>query len=122
MFRTLDNGIRMLTPRDCWLDPYGNVYYVESFKHNDFAEQQLQDEFPADDPQSWADDPNFFGSYQETLERRGWVRFTTTMNRWSCEHCIDFEMRYPRPTKAQMDKMFDLTGFNYEDPNSWSKF
>jgi len=32
--------------RDCWLDPYGNVYYVEPFAHSDFAQEQLKDEFP----------------------------------------------------------------------------
>ena len=113
---------RWLTPRDCWMDPYGNVYYVEPFQHNYFAEQQLQDEFPIDNLQSWADDPNFFGSYQETLERRGWIRFTTTMNRWSCEHCIYFEEHYPSPTSIQIDRMWELTGFDYNNPNSWSQF
>ena len=32
--------------RDCWLDPYGNVYYVEPFGHERFAREQLSDEFP----------------------------------------------------------------------------
>ena len=105
---------------DCWMDPYGNVYEVPEFGHDQFATDYLQKEFPLDDLRSWCESPNFYGSYQETLEKRGWIRFTTTLDRWSCEHSIGFEDRYPRPTRAQIDKMYELTGFNYDDPESFS--
>lgn len=99
---------------DCWLDPYGQVYEVPPFGHNDFAERFLHDEFPIENFREWYDNPDFHISYEETLQRRGWVRYTTTLRRWTCEHCIDFEEHYPRPTRAQQDAMYELTGFIYE--------
>lgn len=99
---------------DCWLDPYGNVYYVQPFQHGQFAEDMLQDEYPIDRCNDWANDPNFYGSYEETLQRRGWIRYTNTIHRWTCENCSDFEEHYPRPTKAQQDMMYELTGFIYD--------
>ena len=32
--------------RDCWLDPYGNIFYAEECKHEDAAQEILKDEFP----------------------------------------------------------------------------
>lgn len=118
---------------DCWLDTYGNVYPVERLGgHEDVAMQILSDEFPMENEttplrdgplgvDTW-DARGFRGSFGETLESRGWVRFTTTMNKWSCEHSIGFEDRYPRPTSAQIDRMYELTGFYYDDPESYSRF
>ena len=34
--------------RDCWMDPYWQVYYVPIFGHEDAAEFLLKDEFPMD--------------------------------------------------------------------------
>ena len=107
--------------RDCWLDPYGQIYYVPRFKHDDAAEFILKDEFPETDIDHW-EEHGFYRSFTETLEKRGWVRFTTTIDRWSCEHSIGYEDRCPRPTPIQIDKMYELTGFYYDDENSWSKF
>lgn len=112
--------------RDCWVDPYGQVYYVPRFRHDDAAEYILRDEFPMDGTtpigfETWAE-RGFYMSFTETLERRGWVRFTTTINRWSCEHSTGYEDRCPRPTQAQIDRMYELTGFYYDDENSWSQF
>lgn len=118
----METSGRWTSPHDCWLDPYGNVYYVLPFGHNDFAMQTLSDEFPIHDIRTWIDSPDFHISYDETLQMRGWIRFTTTMCRWSCEHCMDFEEHYPRPTNAQIDRMWELTGFNYYDHNSWTQF
>ena len=112
--------------RDCWLDTYGNVYWVETLGgHDDMAQEILKDEFPMDGNhpigfETW-ESRGFYMSFGETLERRGWLRFTTTINRWSCEHSLDFEYRYPRPTQAQIDRMYELTGFNYYDPESYSR-
>ena len=105
---------------DCWLDPYGNIYECPRFGHGNVAEEILQDEFPINDFRSWADNPNFHMSYDETLQRRGWVRFSSTVNRWSCENCSDFEEHYPRPTSIQRDRMFELTGYIYGNPESYS--
>lgn len=117
---------------DCWLDPYGRIYDVPFGKHDDVAREILSDEFPMENRTTplregplgiatW-EARGFAGSFGETLEKRGWVRFTTTINRWSCEHSIGFEDRYPRPTQIQIDKMYELTGFYYDDPESWSRF
>jgi len=118
---------------DCWLDIYGNVYPVERMGgHEDVSMEILRDEFPMENHTTpmqtgplrvelW-EERGFRTCFTETLERRGWVRFTTTMNKWSCEHSIGFEDRYPRPTSAQVDRMFELTGFNYDDPESYSRF
>ena len=103
---------------DCWMDPYGNVYYVEPFKHSDFAEKELLRGLP--EGSDWRDIPDLDRSYDDTLQKRGWVRFTTTIDRWSCEHTIDYEKMFPRPTRAQIDKMWELTGFNYDDPDNYS--
>lgn len=100
--------------QDCWVDPYGHVYYVEPFKHDDFATQQLQDEFPIDRVGEWDNDLDF-GSYSETLMTRGWIRYTTTTERWCCGHKWGGWERYPRPTQAQINVMYDLTGYIYED-------
>lgn len=112
--------------RDCWLDPYGHIYYVPRFMHDDAAEFILRDEFPMDGNtpigvEDW-DSRGFAGSFTETLEKRGWIQFTTTINRWTCEHCNDYERYYPRPTRVQIDRMWELTGFNYNDKNTWSEF
>ena len=112
--------------RDCWLDPYGNVYYVPRFRHDDAAEYILRNEFPMDGTtpigfETWAE-RGFYMSFTDTLERRGWVRFTTTIGRWSCEHSIGYEDRCPRPTLNQIERMYELTGFYYEDEESWSQF
>lgn len=118
--------------RDCWLDPYGRIYYVPRFKHDDAAQYILRDEFPMEDKTTpmrtgplrvelW-DERGFCNSFGETLEKRGWIQFTTTINRWACEHCIDYERHYPKPTRAQIGRMWELTGFNYYDENSWSEF
>lgn len=107
---------------DCWLDPQGNVYYVEPFQHDEWATEYLQNEFPRDNVRSWVDSPDFHVSYNETLQRRGWLRYTTTIDRWSCEHCSDFLDYYPEPTTAQVIRMYELTGFNYDDPESYSRF
>lgn len=118
--------------QDCWLDTYGNVYWVETLGgHNDVAQEILRDEFPMENDttpmrtgplavDTW-ESRGFYMSFSETLERRGWLRFSTTINRWSCEHILEFESRYPRPTQAQIDKMYELTGFNYYDPESYSR-
>ena len=45
---------------------------------------------------------------------RGWVRYTTTTEQWCCGHDWGGWEIYPRPTRAQIDKMFDLTGYIYE--------
>lgn len=114
------------------MDPYGKIYYVPEFRHEDAAEFILKDEFPMESKTTpmrtgplrvdlW-EERGFHDCFTETLERRGWVRFTTTMDRWSCEHTIGYEERYPRPTRAQIDKMYELTGFYYDDESSWSKF
>lgn len=112
--------------RDCWLDPYGKIYYVPEFRHEDAAEFILKDEFPMQGTtpvgfETW-EERGFHDCFTETLERRGWVRFTTTIDRWSCEHSIGYEERRPRPTRAQIDKMYELTGFYYDDESTWSKF
>lgn len=112
--------------RDCWIDPYGRVYYVPRFRHDDAAEFLLRDEFPMDGCtpigfETW-EERGFYQSFTDTLERRGWVRFTTTIDRWSCEHSIGYEDRCPRPTSAQIDRMYELTGFYYDDEESWSRF
>ena len=107
------------------MNPYGVVYECPPFGHDNVAQMILGDEFPIEKTKEWldrAEELGFYVSYEETLQRRGWVRFSTTINRWSCEHCIDFEDHYPRPTRAQIDRMWELTGFNYDDPNSWSQF
>ncbi len=106
--------------RDCWLDPYGNVYYVEPFAHNDFAQEQLKDEFPMENKttplregplgiDTW-DERGFCGSFEETLMRRGWIRYSTATNQWCYGRDWGGWERYPRPTSAQRDRMFDLTG------------
>ena len=94
---------------DCWLDPYGNVYYVEFGKHDDFAYDYLQDEFPSDRREDWTSDL-VSGSYVETLMSRGWTRYTTTSEQWCYGRDWGGWERYPRPTRAQRDRMFDLTG------------
>lgn len=112
--------------RDCWLDPYGKVYYCEMFGHDEAAQEILKDEFPMDgsNPIGFDDweSRGFCGSFIETLEKRGWIQFSTTIDRWGCEHIIGYEDNHPRPTSAQIDKMYELTGFYYDDENSWSKF
>lgn len=118
--------------RDCWLDPYGNLYYVPEFGHEDGAEFLLRDEFPMENKttpmrtgplryDTW-EERGFCGSFGETLEMRGWVRFTSTIDRWSCEHSLDFENIYPRPTNIQIDRMWELTGFNYNDDETYSHY
>lgn len=112
--------------RDCWMDPYGRIYYVEPFKHDDAAQEILKDEFPMDghghiDFEEW-ETRGFCDSFQETLAKRGWIRFSTTIDRWSCEHIFGYEDEYPRPTKAQIDRMYELTGFYYYDDSTWSRF
>jgi hypothetical protein len=63
--------------RDCWLDPYGNVYYVEPFGHEAFAREQLSSEFPMENEttplregplgiDTW-DERGFCGSFDEIL-------------------------------------------------------
>lgn len=105
---------------DCWMDPQGNVFYVEPFRHSDFAEQELMRGLP--EGSTWTDIPDLVRSYDDTLQRRGWVRYTTTINRWNCEHCTDYLDYYPEPTTAQIIRMYELTGFNYDDPESYSRF
>ena len=112
--------------RDCWLDPYGQIYYCKAFGHDDAAQEILKDEFPMDGNrpihfEDW-EERGFSHSFTETLEKRGWIQFTTTIDRWSCEHTIGYEDNYPRPTKAQIDKMYEMTGFNYYDDSTWSRF
>ena len=112
--------------RDCWMDPYGQIYYVPEFGHEDAAEYLLRDEFPMKGTtpiggDTW-EERGFIESHGRTLQSRGWVRFTSTIDRWSCEHTIDYEKYYPRPTRAQIDRMWELTGFNYDDESSYSKF
>lgn len=106
------------------MDPYGNVYYVEPFKHEYAAQFILKDEFPMDGPMDFDEweKRGYYRSFCDTLMRRGWIRFTTTLDRWSCEHSIGYEERCPRPTQAQIDKMYELTGFYYDDENSYSRF
>jgi hypothetical protein len=103
---------------DCWLDPDGHVYEVPPFGHNDFAEQYLHDEFPIEDFRSWCENPEFRTSYEETLNQRGWVRYSTTIHRWVCECCPDYEDYYPRPNRTQRDVMYELTGYNYDEDHN----
>lgn len=98
---------------DCWMDRYGHVYEVAPFKHDDFATNLLQDEFPIDKINEWETDL-YRGSYSEELMHRGWVRYTTTTEQWCCGHDWGGWEIYPRPTRAQIDKMYDLTGYIYE--------
>jgi hypothetical protein len=112
--------------RDCWLDPYGQVYYCKEFGHDDAAQEILKNEFPMDGHtpigfETW-EERGFSNSFTETLEKRGWIQFSTTIDRWGCEHIIGYEDNHPRPTSAQIDKMYELTGFYYDDDSSWSKF
>lgn len=118
--------------RDCWMDPYGQIYYVPEFGHEDGATYLLREEFPMENETTpmrtgplrvdlW-DERGFYNSFGETLEKRGWVRFTSTIDRWSCEHTIDYEKRYPRPTRIQIDRMWELTGFNYDDDETYSHY
>ena len=112
--------------RDCWMDPYGSITYAEEFKHEDAAQEILKDEFPMDGnrPINFEDweERGFRQCFSETLEQRGWIRFSTTIDRWSCEHIIGYEDNYPRPTNAQIDKMYELTGFYYYDDSTYSRF
>ena len=116
--------------RDCWLDTYGNIYYVPEFGHERAAEFLLRDEFPMENRTTpmrtgplrvelW-EERGFRETFGETLQSRGWVRFTTTLDRWSCEHSLGYERYYPRPTNIQIDRMWELTGFNYNDENTYS--
>lgn len=118
--------------RDCWLDPYGQIYYVPEFGHEDAAEYLLRDEFPMENEttpmrtgplrvETW-EERGFVESFGRTLQSRGWVRFTSTIDRWSCEHTIDYERYYPRPTRVQIDRMWELTGFNYDDESTYSHY
>lgn len=107
--------------RDCWMDRYGHIYYVPRFMHEAAGEFLLKDEFPIEDINNW-EAHGYYRSFTDTLEKRGWVRFTTTINRWNCEHSIGFEDRCPRPSSVQIDKMYELTGFYYDDENTWSQF
>ena len=106
--------------RDCWLDPYGNVYYVEPFGQEAFAREQLSSEFPMENEttplregplgiDTW-EERGFCGSFDETLMRRGWVRYTTTSEQWAYGRGWGGWDRYPRPTRAQRDRMYELTG------------
>lgn len=118
--------------RDCWLDPYGQIYYVPEFGHEDGAEFLLRDEFPMENEttpmrtgplavDTWHE-RGFRGSFGETLQARGWMRFTSTINRWSCEHSIDYLNYYPAPNRIQIDRMWELTGFNYDDDTTYSHY
>ena len=92
---------------DCWVSPYGQVYECPPFGHDDIAQMILADEFPIDNVRLWidrADELGFFRSYPETLERRGWVRYT------SCTHNWAWRPGYT-PTTDQLNAMFDFNGF-----------
>jgi len=96
---------------DCWLSPYGVIYECQPYGHDDVAQMILGDEFPIEDYRSWidrAEELGFRRSYPETLEYRGWVRFSTCFNKWCWREGY-------QPTRDQLNKMFDLTGFVPED-------
>ena len=88
--------------RDCWLDPDGNVYYVEPFRHGDFATELIDLFFP-----DWE---LYDGCYVETLMMKGWVRYSTATEQWCYGRDWGGWEIYSRPTGAQRDMMFDLTG------------
>ena len=71
---------------DCWVSPYGVVYECPPFGHDDVAQMILADEFPMENAREWldhADELGFQRSYPETLEYRGWVRYTTCTHNWA---------------------------------------
>lgn len=106
--------------KDCWLSPYGEVIYISAWEHNTKAEQILIERYGYTDELD-IDDKHPFETATCVLEKKGWMRFTTTIDRWSCEHTINYEELFAKPTKAQIGRMYELTGFNYYDSESYSK-
>lgn len=112
---------------DCWMDPYGQVYQVPPFGHDDWAREYLKDEFPMENKTTplqdgplgiatW-EERGFCDSFENTLSMRGWVRYSTVMNQWAYNPDI-------RLTKAQLNSIWEWGGriarytgypFDYEE-------
>lgn len=87
---------------DCWLDRQGRTYNVEPFGHEKFAEKYLASEFDMRDIQDW-EKKGFSLSFENTLSKRGWARFTTTSRQWVYDPSV-------RLTKSQLETIYQLGG------------
>jgi len=92
----------------CWLSPEGKIYkccFHKDEAENIVEELGLWEEF-------WEHPENFGYSVVEFLEYRGWVKYSDIedFRGW----CI---LPYTTLTKAQIDKIYELTGEFYgKDP------
>ncbi|MBQ3414822.1 MAG: hypothetical protein IJH39_05650 [Clostridia bacterium] len=92
--------------RDCWLSPYGEVIYVSAWSHNTKAEELLIERYGFEDIYDIYD-KHPFETASDVLMKYGWIRYSTCANRgWLME---------VKPSSEQKNKMFDLTGYVYDD-------
>lgn len=101
---------------DCWLSPYGEVVDVPTWGHANVAAKIILERYYAENGERFEDTQDVWCSCNgesptDMLESMGWIRYSSTyVHGW----CV-FKGYSKEPTREQKEKMFDLTGFIYED-------
>lgn len=101
---------------NCWLSPTGRVVYVTKIGgHYECALEICEKKYLTDE----TDDGNGFFKPNPLyyLEDRGWIRRCDWDSRIAAES-DGWVLRHIKPTKKQIDMMFELTGFYYNDENN----
>lgn len=101
--------------KDCWLSPEGEVIYCSGKWAHGGTAWGIMEENLGLDIDIIDDLDRTHGSLTAALESLGWIRYTTLPN-YATGGYDDIGWvindKY-KPTKNQIDKMFDLTGYIY---------
>lgn len=94
---------------NCWLSPYGEVFECGCANHAHKANKIIEDVYHIDACEAILTSDMYSTTY-DFLEDKGWWRFSNLYNDISRGEWVGRN----RPTTDQKNKMFDLTGFIYE--------
>lgn len=103
--------------KECWISPYGEVIYTNGEwdhaskaaeilfeRYNDGSWENIQDVW-CYTVMNWSSK-----SPTDLLQEKGWIRYSTISESWIVGKDYDIY-----PTRDQKDKIYDLTGFIYEE-------
>lgn len=103
--------------KECWLSPYGEVIYTKGqWDHASKAAEIILERY---NNGSWKNTTDVWcavasgwgsDSPSDYLQNEGWIRYSTISNKWIVGR--DYHIY---PTQDQKDKMYELTGFIYEE-------
>ena len=103
--------------KECWLSPYGEIIYTNgewnhASKAAEIILKRYNDGSWKDTQDVWCGVAGGWGSKSPSdyLQNKGWIRYSTISNNWIVGRDYDIY-----PTQDQKDKMFELTGFIYEE-------